>query len=62
VKTLFIALSLLAGCATVPVANTSNACGDPCANLACPSAFFCTVDSHCAARCQPEGMKPGGPP
>jgi len=61
-KLLWLWLALLAGCATVPVANTSNACGDPCANLACPSAFFCTVDSHCAARCQPEGMKPGGIP
>jgi hypothetical protein len=52
---------MLAGCATVPGARASNACGDPCANLACPSAFVCTVDAHCAARCQPEAMKPGVP-
>jgi hypothetical protein len=51
----------LAGCATAPPARPSNACGDPCASLACPSAFSCTVDSHCSARCQAEPMKPGAP-
>jgi hypothetical protein len=52
---------LLAGCATVPVAGAASACGDPCASRSCPSAFICTVDTHCVARCQPEPVKPGVP-
>jgi hypothetical protein len=66
-KMLLVALRLvlggcaLGGCATFPAAHGGNACGDPCANLACPSAFVCTVDAHCAARCQPEPVKPGMP-
>jgi hypothetical protein len=47
------------GCATAPAGRAANVCGDPCAMLSCPSAFVCMVDSHCAARCQPEGIKPG---
>jgi hypothetical protein len=49
------------GCATVPLGGAGNACGDPCASRSCPSAFICTIDAHCVARCQPEPVKPGMP-
>jgi len=50
-------------CATVPSSPVSSysACGDPCATRSCPTAFVCTVDTHCVARCQPEPVKPGMP-
>lgn len=46
----------LAGCGGLPKppVAASASCGNPCASLSCPSAFFCDVDGQCRASCKPE--------
>jgi hypothetical protein len=54
-----LAFAPLLGCATASLPRSPSACGDPCARLSCPSAFYCSVDSNCSARCMPEPIQPG---
>jgi hypothetical protein len=60
-KVLFalVASVLLGGCATLNGGSAVAQCGNPCAAISCPSAFFCQVDGNCIARCQAESFKPG---
>jgi hypothetical protein len=54
-----IASLLLAGCAALNGGSAVAKCGNPCAAVNCPSAFYCQVDGSCVARCQAESFKPG---
>jgi hypothetical protein len=49
---------LVAGCARSPLPSLGvpTSCGNACANLNCPSAYRCDVDSNCTPHCEPEKL------
>jgi hypothetical protein len=53
-----VACVLLASCASLNGGTAVAQCGNPCASLNCPSAFTCTVDGRCVARCEAAPLTP----